>query len=435
MKKIKLNIKNNIALGVTETDKFKMSRLSIAFIYDAHEIESPKKKLTFSTLMRGSKNYPTVTKINCALDDLYGSTVLYRYSSDGDRHVFTFVCEMLEDKYIPEGQRADVLGGTLRILGDILFNPLLENGMLTSEYVDSEKKIALDNIRAKINDQRAYSASKCKKIMFAGEKCGISIDGDEETVSAFDRESISECYKHIYDNVRVECHYVGSESADVIKPLVSDFLAPVPDSAALSDYGYTPFKTKKGLTYTEEKKQVTQGRLNIGMTADAVLGQSDYYALSLFNEIFGGSSTSKLFMNVREKRSLCYYCSSVYLVSKGAIFVSCGVNPENKDKAYDEIVYQLAEMKAGNITAEEINTAKKLVCGALRQVSDSPAGIDGFAFRRTMAGIDETPENAIERINAVSYDDVVRVARGVEANTVYFLRGDDGDNGEEGTNE
>ena len=426
MNKFDLNIKNNIALRVTQTDKFKMSRLSLAFIYDADKVESPKKKLTFSTLMRGSKSYPTVTKINCALDDLYGSTVLYRYSSDGDRHVFTFICETLEEKYIPENDRVDILGGTLKILSDILFNPLFDaQGKLLNEYADSEKNIALDNIRAKINDPRAYSASKCKRIMFDGELCGLSVDGDESVVSEFDSDQLTECYKSIFDGVRVECTYIGSKSIDSIKNLLIEFFNSMPNSDNECTYGYSAFTSNRDIRFIEEKKRVTQGRLTIGMTSDVVLGDNDYYAMSLFNEIFGGSSTSKLFMNVREKKSLCYYCNSVYLVSKGAIFVSVGVNPDNKDRAYDEIMLQLDEMKKGNITLDEIKTAKKLICAALRQVGDSTGAIDGYAFRRTMAGIDETPEETISKINAVTYDDIVRVAQGVKPDTVYFLRGEE----------
>lgn len=426
MNRQKLNIKNNVALRIDQTDKFKMSRLSIAFIYDADKVESPKKMLTFSTLMRGSKNYPTVTKINCALDDLYGSTVLYRYSSDGDRHTFTFICEMLEQKYIPSDDRMDIIGGTLKILSDILFNPLFDSdGMFISEYVDSEKAIAIDNIRAKINDQRAYASSKCKKLLYDGAPCGISVDGDEETVSSFDRISLVECYKSIFLSARVECGYIGSENADTISRLLNEFFAQMPDSLNECSYGYTAFQSDKDLLYAEEIKNVTQGRLSIGMSCGVVLGDNDYYAMSVFNEIFGGASTSKLFMNVREKKSLCYYCNSVYHLSKGAIFVSCGVNPDNKDEAYNEIMHQLDMMKNGEITADEIKTAKKMICGSLRQVTDSTSGIDGYAFRRAMAGLDESTMDTIEKINAVSYDDIVRVARLVEPKVVYFLRGEE----------
>ena len=422
MKKNKFKIKNNVALNVTQTDKFKMSRLSIAFIYDADRVESPKKKLAFSTLMRGSKAYPTVIAINKALDDLYGSTVLYRYSSDGDRHVFTFVCEMLEEKYLPEDGKVDILSGTLDIMKDILFSPLLDvNGNLRDDYVQSEKNIAIDNIRAKINDQRAYSASKCKRKMFADAPCGIAIDGDEEIVSEFDTSSVSECVNGIYSNASVECSYIGSKDADEIKRLIEKFFDKMPNSNKDNSYGYERFVSNAKPTYTEEISSVTQGRLNIGLTAPTVLGDDDYYAMSVFNEIFGGSSTSKLFMNVREKKSLCYYCNSVYLVSKGAIFIACGINPENKDTALEEIFYQLEEMKKGNITPDEIATAKKLISGALRQVTDSTGAIDGFAFRRLMAGISESVEETLRKINAVTYDDIVRVANTVLPHTIYFL--------------
>lgn len=429
MQKTKINIKNNVSLNVVQTDKFKMSRLSISFIYEADRVESPKRKLTYSTLMRGSKKYPTVKDINCALDDLYGSTVIYRFSSDGDRHVYTFVCEMLEDRYLPDGEKLDILRGTLNILGDTIFNPLLDvDGLLRSDYVESEKSIALDNIRAKLNDQRSYSASNCKKIMFKGEKCGIPIDGDVDIVSTFDNSVLTDCYKNIFDDVRVECFYIGSNDSGTMEEIMSDFFSRLPKSTLDSSYGYKPFISTSSLSYIEEKQSVTQGRLNIGMTCDVVMGEDDYYSMSLFNEIFGGNSTSKLFMNIREKKSLCYYCNSVYLVSKGAIFVACGVNPSNKDEAYREILYQLDQMKKGNITDDEIMTAKKVICGALKQVSDSAAGIDGFSFRRTMAGIVESPEDVSRRINAISREDIIRVAGSVSPHTVYFLYGEEDEN-------
>ena len=381
--------------------------------------------LTLSSAERIS----ALPSINCALDDLYGSTVIYRFSSDGDRHVYTVVCEMLEDRYLPDGEKLDILRGTLNILGDTIFNPLLDgDGLLRSDYVESEKSIALDNIRAKLNDQRSYSASNCKKIMFKGEKCGIPIDGDEDIVSTFDNRVLTDCYKNIFNDVRVECFYIGSNDSGTMEEIMSDFFSRLPKSTLDSSYGYKPFISNSSLSYIEEKQSVTQGRLNIGMTCDVVMGEDDYYAMSLFNEIFGGNSTSKLFMNVREKKSLCYYCNSVYLVSKGAIFVACGVNPSNKDEAYREILYQLDQMKIGNITDDEIMTAKKVICGALKQVSDSAAGIDGFSFRRTMAGIVESPEDVSRRINAISREDIIRVAGLVSPHTVYFLYGEEDEN-------
>lgn len=419
----KINIKNNIDLCMIKTEKFKMSRLSIAFITEADRILSPTRKLMLSSLMRGSKNYPTVSIINRELDELYGSTVAYRHSSDGDRHVFTFVCEMLDEKYIYKNDNVNILRGTLEILKDILVNPIYdEDGLLSEEFVESEKRLACDAIKAKENDQRSYSADKCKRLMLEGQRCGYSIDGNEEIVSAITREELTECHKNLFESSKIQCFYIGSKSeeeiCESIKYLFSDA-----ESSGTIQCGYTPFVSDREITYYEESKPVSQGRLNIGMRAGAVMGDSDYYATSLFNEIFGGSSISKLFMNVREKKSLCYYCSSVYMISKGVIFISCGIKSENKDAAYNEIMYQLDEMKKGNFTDADITTAKKLLYNSLTQVNDSPSGLDSYYFRRNMAGIPYTPAESIKLIEAVTKEDIMRVAERIVPDTVYFLRG------------
>ena len=419
----KINIKDNIDLCMINTDRFKMSRLSISFITEADMIMSPTRKLMFSTIMRGSEKYPTVSIINRELDELYGSTVSFRYSTDGDRHVFTFVCEMLDERYVYKNDNVNILHGTLMILKDILDNPLVDNdGLLCSEFFEAERRLACDAIKAKSNDQRVYSADKCKNIMFKGEKCGFSIDGNEDIISGITREDLTLAHKEIFNTSKIQCFYIGSKSEDEIKTSL-DYLFSDANSAASIEYGYTPFVSVKELSYTEEEKPVSQGRLNIGMRAGIVISDREYYATSLFNEIFGGSSISKLFMNVREKKSLCYYCSSVYMISKGVIFISCGIKSENKDAAYNEIMYQLEEMKKGNFTDADITTAKKLLYNALKQVNDSPSGLDSYYFRRNMAGIPYDPEESIKLIEAVTKEDIMSVAQKIVPHTVYFLKG------------
>lgn len=419
----RINIKDNIDLCIINTDRFKMSRLSISFITEADKIMSPTRKLMFSSIMRGSKKYPTVSIINRELDELYGSTVSFRYSTDGDRHVFTFVCEMLDERYVYKNDNVNILHGTLEILKDILVNPLMDDdGLISHEFIESERRLAYDAIKAKSNDQRVYSADRCKNLMFKDEKCGYSIDGNEEIISGITREEITNCHKEIFDTSKIQCFYIGSKSQDEVLSNLNYLFSDV-TSAASIEYGYTPFISDKDLTITEEEKPVSQGRLNIGMRAGIVISDKEYYATSLFNEIFGGSSISKLFMNVREKKSLCYYCSSVYMISKGVIFISCGIKSENKDAAYSEIMYQLEEMKKGNFTDTDIATAKKLLYNALKQVNDSPSGLDSYYFRRNMAGIPYNPAESIKLIEAVTKEDIMHVAQRIVPDTVYFLKG------------
>ena len=430
MKKTRIDIKNNINLNTLSTERFKMSRISITFVCDADKIESPKRKLMFSTLMRGSKNYPTVAHINRALDELYGTNVSFRCATDGDRHLYRFVLEMLDERYMYPDDKVDIIRGTLEILKDILTNPKLDdNGLLCESFIESEKALACDAIRAKENDLRSYSMDKCKKLMFKDAKCGISVDGDEKTVSSFTAVDITECYRNIFENCKIQCFYIGSESekevVDYLKYLFSDI-----ECKGNIEYGYSAFETQGKLNEITESRQVSQGRLNMGFGCGVVMSDKDYYAMSLFNEIFGGSSISKLFMNLREKKSLCYYCSSVYMLSKGVIFVACGIKPENKDEAYKEIMYQLEQMKKGNFTDTDIITAKKLLTNPLVQVNDSPAGLDTYYFRRNMAGISLTPEESIDMLNAVTKEDIISMASRVSLDTVYYLDGNGGDENE-----
>lgn len=424
MKNTRINIKNNINLNFISTDRFKMSRISISFICDADRIESPKKKLMFSTLMRGSKNYPTVSHINRALDDLYGTNVSFRCATDGDRHVYKFVCEMLDERYMYPDDKVDIIHGTFKILKDILMNPKTDNnGLLSESYIDSEKLLACDAIRAKANDLRSYSMDKCKGIMFKDEKCGISVDGDEDIVAAFTPADLTECYKNIFKDCKIECFYIGSKSQSEVVDYFNYLFSDIECCGAVT-YGYDAFCSDSEVKEITEVKHVSQGRLNIGLRCGVVMSDKEYYAMSLFNEIFGGSSISKLFMNVREKKSLCYYCSSVYMLSKGVIFIACGIKPENKKLAYDEIIYQLEQMKNGNFSDTDIITAKKLLSNPLVQVNDSPAGLDSYYFRRNMAGISLTPQESIDMINSVTKEDIVNMSARIFLDTVFFLDGD-----------
>lgn len=422
---------SGILLQSVTTNKFKMSRLSLSFITEADVRLSPMRKLMLSTIFRGSEKYPTVAHINRALDELYGSNVSFRYYPDGDKHVFTFVCEMLDERYMLENDKKDILRGTLDILKDIFKNPIKnENGLLKQEYIDSEKQIMCDSIKAKMNEQRSYSQDRCKAIMFKGLPSGISIEGNQDIISSFSNEELTNCHENFFSDCNVRCFYLGNKSGDEIAKLLSDIFGDCIKSKDIAG-NYTPYVGRHEIFYENEKKQVSQCRLNLGLSASYVLGDKDYYAVSLFNEIFGGSSISKLFMNVREKKSLAYYCSSVYMASKGVIFISCGINNENHDHAYDEIVYQLSEMKKGNFTDDDIISAKRLLLNSYKQINDSPAALDSYYFRRGMAGIKLTPDESREIIMSLTKEDIINAARNVNIDTVYYLYSDNEDVEEE----
>ncbi|MBR3687150.1 MAG: insulinase family protein [Clostridia bacterium] len=412
---------------VINTDKFKMSRLSFNFILPADKERSPLTRIMLAVMMRGCEKYPSIVSINKRLDELYGATVSWRAVSVGERHIFRISCEILSNKYRLPEDKTDILCEVAKVILEILFNPLLdENGLLSGSNFESEKKLAIDAIKARINDQKAYSASQCRKIMFEGSPAGISTEGSIEQIKGFTLEQISENIEYFLNNSALECYYIGSDDADRVISLVSDAFSNLKRSDKDFVGGEKPLirGEDEPLRSVTEKMNVSQGRLNIGYTCGVIMSDADYPAMSLFNEIFGGSSVAKLFINVREKQSLCYYCYSSYHSATGTVMIGCGIKPENREKAYAEIENQLIAMQSGDFTDEEIETAKRTIISGARQIYDNPSALEAFDFRRILAGISETSEELIEKIKAVTREDVVKMAKKVRLDTVYFLYGD-----------
>lgn len=412
---------------LVETDRFKMSRLSLNFILPADPYRSPLTRLTLAVMMRGCRKYPTVVDINKRLDDLYGATVTWRATAVGERHIFKISCEMLSNQYRLAGDCESVVRGVCDAVLDILLDPLLDGeGLLSAANFESEKSLAIDAIRAKINDQKAYAAEQCRDLMLADSPAGISVDGTEEQIEGFTLREITENMAYFLKNAVLECYYVGSDDVTDVAMEIANRLAPLGRSnialcgreKALERAAGTPVREKT------EKMRVSQGRLNLGYRCGVVMGAPDYYPMCLFNEMFGGSSVAKLFLNVREKRSLCYYCYSSYHSATGCLMVGCGIKPENRDLARKEIDKQLRAMKKGKFTEEELETAKRTVISGLRQISDSPSAMEAFAFRRVLSATPESVEDCVAKVMAVTAEEVVAAANRVMPDTVYFLSGD-----------
>ncbi len=417
--------KNKLHLHILNTDRFKMSRLSLNFVFKKDEYRTPLTKLMLAVLMRGSGKYPTVTEINKALDERYGAAVSLRSISVGDKCIFKISCKLISGKFVFLGDKTDILGDVLAIISDIIFNPLLdENGLLRSDYIESEKKIAIDALRSKINDPKSYASEQCSRHMLEGSPCAISIDGSEELIEAFTAEELTENINWFYRNCRLECYYIGDENSHRIAELFErnfEFDDEYESNLEYCESALPIFESN--IKNIDEELNVSQGRLVIGYKCSTVMADEGSHAMSLFNEMFGGSSVSKLFLNVREKKSLCYYCYSSYHSATGTVKVGCGINPQNKEEALREIAKQLDAMCRGDFSDSEINTAKRTLVSGIKQISDSSASVEAFMFRRLLAGISETEEEYIEKISRVTREEIIEAAKKVKLDTLYFLSG------------
>ena len=416
----------NLRFHILNTDKFKMSRLSLSFVFDADARISPLVKLMMAVIMRGSEDYPEISDINRRLDELYGATVSYRATSVGGRHIFKISCDMLSNKYRLDGDEVDVTCGVVELILGILFAPLKNSeGLLSEKYSESEKKLAIDAIKARINDQKAYAADKCKKAMLSDHVSAISVDGSCELLSSFGISEITDIHRYFLENSVVEFYYVGSDDVSSANEMIKQAFSNVPRATKRINTEEMAFVQCRSEVneLNEELESVSQGRLNIGCACGTVMKDRDYHAMSMFNEMLGGTSVSKLFMNVREKKSLCYYCYSSYNSANGTIMIGCGIEPKNKKRAMAEIKRQIDAMKMGNFTDDELLCAKRAILSGLKQIYDSPHAVEAFKFRRLLAGVEESVDECAMSIESVSRDDVISAANKVKIDTVYFLSG------------
>ena len=371
-------------------------------------------------LQRGCKKYPEYKNLVRRFDELYGTGITVGNTKRGETEVVSFSINMLDDAYLPAGENLDLLGEAVGLLLDVITDPVMENDLFLDKNVESERRNCMDARRAAINNKQRYAYERCVSLMFAGEKYGVPADGEVEDYENIDPKKLVRLYNEMLKNAAMEIFYVGKDAPERIEALL--LKNPCFANRASGDIPFPKTSRDfdvKEIRRFEEETPAEQGKLVIGYR----VATQDTCALSLFNEVYGGSPASKLFMNVREKLSLCYYCSSQGDSMKGAIFVFAGIENKNLEVALAEIRNQLNNIRQNDITGEELLCAKQSLINGYRSLSDSAKATETWYLRRIIEGNLEEPETVLERIEKLGAEDVVRVANAVVCDTVYFLKG------------
>lgn len=425
-----------LSLRVCETDKFKAGLLSVSAILPIDRKKAPLITLLLAVLRRGTVKYPTLEALNRRLDYLWGAELSIRNFYRGDCQILGFTVELLDSTFLPKTEE-DTLTTVLDLLCQILFHPLLdENGRLLEKYVESEKQFQCEAIRSLKNTPRSYAAERFSELLFRDDLCGASVWGTEEEVMAITAEQLTRFWRELLSSLSFACFYVGAEKPEVLGHALKDTLGAAlalreektsaPSVAAVKALG----RTDAPLLRTEEI-EAGQSQLLLGFVTDCVVTSPDFYACAVFNELFGGSPNSRLFLHVREKLSLCYHCSSAYNAFKGALTLHCGLHRDHRARAEEEIMTQLSLLADGDFDEDELLAAKRSLIGAYRQIEDNPGATEGYYFRRALSGREETTDEAQKQIEAVTREDVIAVAKRLTLHTVYFLEGTLADDGEE----
>lgn len=421
----------------TRDTRFKTARLSLVWVFPADAEASPLTTLLFGIYRRGSEGYPRLALLNRRLDELYGTTLTIRNYLHGDSHVVIYTAEMPETSFLPPADaHMDILGGVMELLADMLLRPLTEeDGTLRAEAVEKEKQSLCDSLRAQRNDTRAYAGNRLREIMCAGEPYGLSVEGSVEQVMSVTPAQVTARHRYLLSHTRMEVFYTGRASAvDVAAAWASAFRGWTPSRAHVhAAVPHTPPVTPLSVT---EDMEVSQGKLCLSWSCGesfTTLKESpdELAAYAVCNELFGVMQSSLLFRRVREELGLCYFCDSSLDMTKGVLWVSCGIRSDRRAEAEAAIREQLAALQRGDVHPEDVALAKLSLRNVYRQMEDSQSSLEVFALHRILNATSDPLEGELERILRVTPADVARVAATFRPDTVFFLNGTACGEGEE----
>lgn len=414
-----ISILPGITLRCFPDNRFKQGCLSIQLIRPMGAEEAALNALIPAVLLRGCVGAPDLRSITLRLDDLYGASVGALVRRVGDYQTTGLYCGFISDRYAMDGDA--ILSPVIDFLSELLLQPVLEKGAFRKDYVESEKKNLLATIASQRNDKRAYAAAEMIKRMCAGDSFGIPRLGEAEQVKQITPKTAYDHYRKLLQESRIDIFYVGEAAPETVAEKLTGMFTKLD-----RNYANLPKQTAFQGTPTGEHTEVmdvTQGKLAMGFVSPVTTRTEDIAAMQVCNAIFGGGMTSKLFMNVRERMSLCYDISSVFHGAKGIMTVCAGIDCDKMETVRDEILSQLDACRRGDITDEELTAAKQSLITSLLATHDTPGTIENFYATAALSGLGMTPAEYIDRVEQVTREDAARMAGTLTLNTVYFLKG------------
>ncbi|BCK85170.1 peptidase M16 [Pusillibacter faecalis] len=419
MEVTRTKLAEGVYLTYLPAQKFKTSLLSAQFVTPLREETASAYALLPSVLRRGTVSCPDMGSLSARLDELYGARIETTVRKKGENQCVGFVASLIDDSFAPGGEK--LLEPVAELLGELICDPVTERGRFVPSYFESEKTNLLDAIRSLVNDKRDYADSRLLREMCAGEPYGIPRLGGEAGAESVQPKQLYALYQELISTARLELIYSGSAPQRRVEQALLSALAALPREQVRDIALYRPHPARQEVLRVEESLDVTQGKLGMGFAC----GSDDYAAMMVGNTLFGGSSNSKLFMNVREKLSLCYYASSLYHRQKRLITVSSGIEFQNFQRAYDEILAQLEAVKNGKLEDWEMEGAQSTLLNAYASMEDSQGKLENFYLGQAATGQSETPEELADQVREVTGERVHRAMETVRLDTVYFLRGEE----------
>ena len=411
---------DRVFFNAVRDEKFKSNRISVNLITTLHHETAAQNAIVPFILRKGYAGCPDFTELNRRLASLYGAALDADVRKVGDDQIINLSVQSLDDRFTMENEQ--IIKACCELLCGLLLEPKLVDGHFDPTDVELEKKYLIASIQAEINEKRSYAINRCTQIMFAGEPAGVGRYGSEEMAEKITPETAYAAYQRLLATAQVEILFCGAGDPAVAESIFSHAFSKIQrGGTALPEMRV---KASGGeVKQVTDQLDVTQAKMVLGFTTGISGDQRKLAAARLMVAIYGGTPFSRLFLNVREKLSLCYYCAARFDRAKGTVMVDCGIEDQNRQKAYDEILKQLDIMKRDEYTQEEFDAAKLSLRNSFDHIGDSLAGIEGWYLGQIITGEYRSPQEEADMIDKVTREEVVEAASQVQLDTVYYLTG------------
>lgn len=416
-----LDIKNGIKLHTIKTEKFKTNLIAVMLTTKLDKENVTKNALIPAVLRRGTASLNTLEEINKKLEDMYGASFDCGLDKTGDNQVLKFYIESVNDEFLPNNYE-NMLKKSLESIFELVFNPYVENNCFKREYVEQEKENLKQIIEGKIDNKARYALDRCIEEMYKNEPFGLYKYGYVEDLKNIDEKNLYQYYIELINTCKIDI-FVSGIFEDNINEIVKNNENINKLKERNPEFNIPEIKSKisEKENVVQESMDVTQGKLVIGLDLD-IDNEDLRYNVMIYNSLLGGSANSKLFQNVREKASLAYTASSSYYRFKNNIFINCGIEISNYDKALEIIKQQIEDLKKGDFTDEEVENAKQGIIAAIKSIDDEQDTEIMYFFGQELSKTKLDLDEYMDRVAKVNKQNVIDVANKVSVDTVYFLK-------------
>lgn len=400
------------------TGKFKTSRMTFTLATPLGGNISAKALIPY-LLHRRCAKYPHFTQFKGMLDSLYGASVSAGVSKQGETMMLTISLTAIDDRFALDDDK--ITEECARLLTDIVFDPLVEDGCFPSGVIEEEKRLLTEKLRALQNDKRRYALDRCESVMFANEAYGSNCLGTEQSIASLTAVDVYAQWVDLIKTAEMQLTVVSSCDPGFIADILAEKLKGVDRKPVRRETEFVTGVPKPN--YVSETQPVKQGKLVMGFRTGMRNADDNPYAMRVAVDIFGGGTYSKLFSVVREKMSLCYYCSAMFVRYKGVVMIQSGIENENEEKTKKEILNQLGEVACGNFSNEDFSASIKSITDGYIAFNDTPEELCAWYAAQILRENPVSPEETAQKIRSVEKSDVVRAAKTIMLDTVYMLKG------------